>query len=80
MGYLEDNREKIISTPGGKLCQVFGAIEKANSSIALVKMFEKESGLYHYHDNITEIYVFSKGRGKIIINGIENEIFARRYL
>ena len=75
MGYLEDHKEKNQSTPGGELCQVFGALEKANASIALVKMFEGQKGEYHYHDNITETYVFSKGKGKIIINGVENEIF-----
>lgn len=74
MGYLEENKEKNQSTPGGELCQVFGANEKANASVALVKMYAGERGVYHYHDNITETYVFSKGSGKIIINGIENEI------
>lgn len=75
MGYLEDNRDKNQSTPGGELCQVFGASEKANASIALVKMYVGEQGEYHYHDNITETYVFAKGNGRIIINGIEHEIF-----
>lgn len=75
MGYLEENKEKNQSTPGGELCQVFGANEKANASVALVKMYAGEKGVYHYHDNITETYVFSKGSGKIIINGIEHEIY-----
>ena len=35
MGYLEENRDKNQSTPGGELCQVFGASEKANASIVL---------------------------------------------
>lgn len=74
MGYLEENRDKNQSTPGGELCQVFGAFEKANASIALVKMYAGEKGVYHYHDNITEVYVFSKGKGQIIINGVEHEI------
>lgn len=74
MGYLEDNRDKNQATPGGELCQVFGASEKANASIALVKMYEGEKGAYHYHDNITETYVFAKGSGKIVINGMEHEI------
>lgn len=75
MGYLEDNRDKNQSTPGGELCQVFGASEKANASIALVKMYVGEKGAYHYHDNITETYIFAKGSGRIIINGVENEVF-----
>lgn len=61
MGYLEENKDKVISTPGGTLCQVFGTNENASSGIALVSMDENSKGTYHYHDNITEIYVFSKG-------------------
>lgn len=75
MGYLEENRDKNQSTPGGELCQVFGVSEKANASIALVKMYAGEQGVYHYHDNITETYVFSKGSGTITINGIKHEVF-----
>ena len=72
--YIDDNKEKIQYTPGGTLCQVFGANEKASCSIALVTMDENSSGLKHYHDNITEIYVFNKGEGKIIINGNEHKV------
>ena len=72
--YIDDNKEKIQYTPGGTLCQVFGANESANCSIALVTMNEKSNGLKHYHDNITEIYVFNKGKGKIIINEIEHKV------
>lgn len=67
--YIDDNKEKIQYTPGGTLCQVFGANEGASCSVALVTMNENSNGLKHYHDNITEIYVFNKGEGKIIING-----------
>ena len=74
MGYLEENKDKIIDTPGGNLCQVFGKNENASCSIALVKMNENSKGVYHYHDNITEIYVFSKGKGTITINGNINQI------
>lgn len=72
--YIDDNKEKIQYTPGGTLCQVFGANEEANCSIALVTMDAKSNGLNHYHDNITEIYMFNKGEGKIIINGNENNV------
>ncbi|MBR4111153.1 MAG: cupin domain-containing protein [Clostridia bacterium] len=70
--YIDDNKEKIQQTPGGALCQVFGANEGASCSVALVTMNENSKGLKHYHDNITEIYVFNKGEGKIIINGNEH--------
>lgn len=70
--YIDDNKEKIQYTPGGTLCQVFGANEKANCSVALVTMDANSNGLKHYHDNITEIYVFNKGEGRIIINGNEH--------
>lgn len=70
--YIDDNKEKIEYTPGGSLCQVFGANENANCSIALVTMDANSNGLKHFHDNITEIYVFNKGEGKIIINGNEH--------
>lgn len=72
--YINKHPEKIQNTPGGTLCQVFGANEKANCSIALVCMDEKSNGIQHYHDNITEIYLFSKGQGNIIINGNVNKI------
>ena len=72
--YIDDYKEKIQSTPGGSLCQVFGANEQASCSIALVTMDKKNNGLKHYHDNITEIYVFNKGEGKIIINGNEHKV------
>lgn len=72
--YIDDNKEKIQYTPGGTLCQVFGANENASCSIALVTMDANSNGLKHYHDNITEIYVFNKGEGKIIINGNEHVV------
>lgn len=70
--YIDDNKKKIQYTPGGTLCQVFGANENANCSVALVTMDANSNGLKHYHDNITEIYVFNKGEGRIIINGNEH--------
>ena len=72
--YINKHKEKIQKTPGGELCQVFGDKENAACSIALVKMDENSNGLKHYHDNITEIYLFTKGNGKIIINEHENII------
>ncbi|MBE5812508.1 MAG: cupin domain-containing protein [Clostridiales bacterium] len=72
--YIDDNKEKIQYTPGGTLCQVFGDKEKASCSVALVTMDENNSGLKHYHDNITEIYVFNNGKGKIIINENVHEV------
>ena len=59
--YIEKHKAKIQKTPGGSLCQVFGNKEGAKCSIALVTMDENSNGLKHYHDNITEIYLFSKG-------------------
>lgn len=53
---------------------MFGISEKANVSVALVKMYKGKKGVHHYHDNITEIYFFAKRDGKIVINGFENEI------
>ncbi len=72
--YIEKHKEKIQKTPGGNLCQVFGDKEGATCSIALVKMDRNNNGVKHYHDNITEIYLFSKGEGSIIINEHENII------
>lgn len=72
--YVDMHKEKIQKTPGGTLCQVFGDKENAACSVALVMMEENSNGVMHYHDNITEIYLFSKGIGKIIINGNENII------
>ena len=72
--YIEEDKTKIQKTPGGSLCQVFGNKEGAKCSIALVTMDENSNGLKHYHDNITEIYLFSKGEGSIIINEHENII------
>ena len=72
--YIDEHKEKIQITPGGKLCQVFGKNEKASCSVALVNMDQNSKGIKHYHDNITEIYIFIKGKGKIIINENENEI------
>lgn len=76
MGYFEEHIEKICDTPGGKLCQVFGENENASCSVALVKMFDNSKGVLHYHEKITEIYCFSKGSGKININGNEHEIIS----
>ena len=72
--YIDTHKDKIQKTPGGTLCQVFGDKEGASCSVALVTMDEHSDGLKHYHDNITEIYLFSKGKGSIIINGNENKI------
>lgn len=72
--YIEKHKEKIQDTPGGTLCQVFGDKEGASCSIALVKMDSNSNGIKHYHNNITEIYLFSKGEGSIIINEHENII------
>ena len=72
--YIDTHKNKIQKTPGGTLCQVFGDKEGASCSIALVTMDECSEGLKHYHDNITEIYLFSTGSGSIIINGNENMI------
>ena len=74
MAYFEENLEKQIETPGGKLVQVFGDKENANVSVALVRMSKAKQGVRHYHDNITEIYFFAYGEGEIIINGNVNEV------
>lgn len=74
INYLESHKEKIQNTPGGSLCQVYGDREGKHCSIALVNMDSSSNGLQHYHKDICEIYLFSKGRGKIIINGNENII------
>jgi len=75
MGYFEEHSEKWIKTVAdGILCQVFGDIEGASASVALVKMPENSADIKHYHDNITEVYVFSKGEGIITINGNENQV------
>lgn len=74
MNYKEIHKEKIIPTPGGTLTQVFGSSEGASCSIALVTMEENGCGLNHYHDSITEVYIFSNGEGSIIINGNENKV------
>ena len=34
--YQKEHKEKIIETPGGHLCQVYGKVENAKCSIALV--------------------------------------------
>lgn len=72
--YVSTHLDKVQNTPGGKLCQVFGKLEHASCSVAIVKMEPSNNGVCHYHDNITEIYIFTKGKGKIVINGHENEI------
>jgi len=75
MGYFEEHSEKWLKTvAGGVLCQVFGDSDGATASIALVKMPQNGIDLKHYHDNITEVYVFSKGEGIITINGNENHV------
>ena len=60
--YIDEHKNKIQETPGGKLCQVFGKTENASCSIALVEMDQNNNGVKHYHDNITEIYIFTKGK------------------
>ncbi len=72
--YQVEHKEKITSAPGGKLCQVYGKLENAKCSIALVEMASSSSGVKHFHDNITEIYLFAKGNGQIIINDNINQI------
>ena len=74
MNYKDLNPNKIITTPGGTLTQVIGDEDHANLSVALVKMDELSKGLKHYHDNIKEVYLFTEGKGKIIINENENII------
>ena len=74
MNYQELHKDKIQEVPGGTLCQVFGDKEKASCSVALVHMNENSNGVRHYHNDITEIYLFSKGKGSININGNINEI------
>lgn len=74
MGYWEENKNKVQETPGGELCQVFGENERANSSVALVKMNVGQNGLPHYHDNITEIYAFATGKGFIEIGDNKKRI------
>ena len=72
--YIDTHQEKIIDTPGGKLCQVIGKDNKASCSVALVNMDAKSKGIKHFHDNITEIYIFTIGDGSIFINENENII------
>lgn len=74
MGYFEEHPEKYLISPGTKLCQVFGQAENANASVALVKMEKGSKDVLHYHDNITEIYFFSKENGIININGNEHKV------
>lgn len=72
--YVEENKEKIQNVPGGTLCQVFGESEGASCSVAIVTMDENGKGIKHYHKEITEIYLFAKGEGKIVINENINEV------
>lgn len=72
--YIDLNKNKIVDIPGGKLCQVMGDDDGALCSIALVTMDANSKGIKHFHDNITEIYVFSKGNGSIVINENKNII------
>lgn len=74
MNYIEMHKDRIETTQCGILLQVIGENNNASCSVALVSMKENESGLSHYHDNITEIYVFNKGKGTITINREINEI------
>lgn len=76
MGYFEEHPEKYLLSPGTTLCQIFGDKENASASVALVKMEAGSKGVLHYHDNITEIYFFSKENGIININGHEHEVAA----
>ena len=77
MGYFEEHPEKVQDVPGGKLCQVFGDAEGASCSVALVKYEEGGQGISHYHNTITEVYIFAEGTGKIIINGIEQAVYPK---
>ena len=72
--YIDTHQGKIIDTPGGKLCQVIGKDNKASCSVALVNMDANSHGIKHFHDNITEIYIFTMGDGSIFINENENII------
>lgn len=72
--YIDEHLEKVKKTPGGNLCEVLGRDDGATCSIAVVHMDKDSVGEKHYHDTITEVYVFSKGKGRIIINGHVNEI------
>lgn len=65
----KDNNK--IATPGGTLVEVCGEKTDSPCSVALVTMDSNNKGLKHKHDNLTEIYLFTKGIGKITIN--ENE-------
>lgn len=68
----KDNNK--IATPGGTLVEVCGAITDSPCSVALVTMDKDNNGLKHKHDNLTEIYLFTKGTGKITINEHEHII------
>lgn len=72
--YIDAHQEKIIDTPGGKLCQVIGKNNNVSCSVALVNMDANSKGIKHFHDNITEIYIFTIGDGSIFINENENVI------